>query len=102
MGNCEVLRSPIRWSVGEMVTPLGSFWSSEKNIPLSQMEAQTKIEFESTEGRQGMTIHCLPEVLDIKLLSTAEILGENSQKTGMTEEEGNWARSYKTTLWSVR
>lgn len=102
MGNCEVLRSPIRWSVGDMVPPLGSFWSSEKKIPLSQMETQTKIEFRSTEGRQGMAIHRLPEVLDIKLLPPAETLGENSQKTGMAEEEGNWVGSYKTTLWSVR
>lgn len=102
MGNCEVLRSPIRWSVGDMVTPLGSFWSSEKKILLSQMETQTKIEFRSTERRQGMAIHRLPEALNFKLLPTAEILGEKSQKKGMTEEEGNWAGSYKTTLWSGR
>lgn len=47
-------------------------------------------------------IHRLPEALDIKLLPTAEILGEKSQKNGITEEEGNQAGSYKTTLWSGR
>lgn len=71
-------------------------------MPLSQMETQTKIEFRSTEGRQGMAIHRLPEALDIKLLPTAEILGEKSQKNGITEEEGNQAGRYKTTLWSGR
>lgn len=49
-----------------------------------------------------MAIHRLPEALDIKLLPTAEILGEKSQKNGITEEEGNQAGRYKTTLWSGR